>query len=688
MHSNIFDRLSFLSLFLVVVLLPVFCLPFTNIPVETSKGLLLVLGLVACIIFWAIARFSDGEIIFPKSSVLLAGLGVSLSVFLSAMFSGNSQVSLFGVMFDIGSFWFIFSGFILMLMSSVVFRTKERAKVVLLGVILSSAFVLIFQTAHLFMPNILSLGILSGKTGNVLGSWNALGLFAGFSSLVFLLVVEFFPISRMRKFLLEIFMLLSILLAATVNFPLVWVLLGISSLIIFVYKTSISFQENTEGNVKRHFPIISFMVVMVSLLFFVSGQFIGNIIPNRLQITNGEVGPSLGATMSIAKGVLLKDPVFGIGPNRFDIAWATHKPESINNTQFWDVPFTSGSGLLPTLLATNGGLGIIAWLLFFVLFLITGMKSVFSGMRDGVSWEILAFFVLSLYLFISSFFYSVGSVIFLLALAFAGIFIGLVSSASGKEFKISFLNDHRKSFISILALIIVVIFSATVSFKYIERIASVSYFGKSLQATSVAEAENAISKALSLYSNDLYLRTYSQIYLVKLDSIVSAGESLSEEDKANLKISFDQAVNSAQLATTYDSQNYINFQLLGSVYQGVGTLGVKDAYSNAVLAYQTASNLNPLNPGLKLAMASASFADGKIKEAKDYAKAALSLKQNYIDALILLSQIAKKEGNNAEALSYAKTALSIAPNDANLIQYVNSLGSSPTPSVSPENKTD
>ncbi|MFZ3011900.1 MAG: hypothetical protein WA060_02825 [Minisyncoccia bacterium] len=687
MHSNIFDRLSFLSLFLVVVLLPVFCLPFTNIPVETSKGLLLVLGLVACIIFWAIARFSDGEMIFPKSSVLLAGFGVVLAVLFSAIFSGNSQVSLFGVMFDIGSFWFIFSGFILMLLSSIVFRTKERAKVVLLGVILSSAFVLIFQTAHLFMPNILSLGILSGKTGNVLGSWNALGLFAGFSSLVFLLVVEFFPISRMRKFLLEIFMLLSILLAATVNFPLVWVLLGISSLIIFVYKTSISFQGNEEGNTKRHFPIISFTVVMVSLLFFVSGQFIGNIIPNRLQITNSEVSPSLGATMSIAKGVLLKDPVWGVGPNRFDIAWAMHKPGSINDTQFWDVSFTSGSGLIPTFLATTGGLGILAWLLFFVLFLITGMKSVFSSIKDGANWEVLAFFVLSLYLFISSFFYSTGTVIFLLALAFAGVFIGLVSSGGGKEFQISFLNDHRKSFFSILALIIVVIFSATISFKYIERVASVSYFGKSLQATSVAEAENAIGKALSLYSNDLYLRTYSQIYLVKLDSIVSAGESLSEEDKANLKISFDQAVNSAQLATTYDPQNYVNFQLLGSVYQGVGTLGVKDAYSNAVLAYQTASSLNPLNPGLKLAMASASLADGKTKEAKDYAKAALSLKQNYIDALILLSQISKKEGNNAEALSYGKVALSLAPNDKNLIQYVNSLSGSPTPPSS-EDKTD
>src|SRR3989338_5339867 len=110
MNTNIFERLSFLSLFLVVVLLPLFFLPFTNIPIETSKGLLLVLGLVASIVFWAIARFSDGKIVFPKSWLLVSGFGIALIFLLSSLLSGNSQVSLFGTMFDIGSFYFIFSG--------------------------------------------------------------------------------------------------------------------------------------------------------------------------------------------------------------------------------------------------------------------------------------------------------------------------------------------------------------------------------------------------------------------------------------------------------------------------------------------------------------------------------------------------------------------------------------------------
>ncbi|KKS23817.1 MAG: hypothetical protein UU82_C0018G0002 [Candidatus Nomurabacteria bacterium GW2011_GWC2_41_8] len=170
---------------------------------------------------------------------------------------------------------------------------------------------------------------------------------------------------------------------------------------------------------------------------------------------------------------------------------------------------------------------------------------------------------------------------------------------------------------------------------------------------------------------------------MKLNTIANKKSELSDTDKADLQASFDQVVNSAQLAAAYDPSNYLNFQLLGSVYQSVGSLGVKDAYSKAVEAYRAASSLNPLNPGLKLAMAGASFVDGKVKEAKDYAKEALSLKQDYIDALITLSQIAKSEGNNSGALSYAQAALSLAPADKNLIQYVDSLKNS-TPAPAPD----
>ncbi len=707
MRSNTFDRLSFLSLFLVIILLPFFFLPFTNIPVGISKGALLVIGLAFSVIFWGFARFFDGKIILPKSMFLAAGGGIVLVFFLSALLVKASQVSFFGTMLDVGTFWFMFAGFLLMLMCSISFRHPKSARLVLFGAILSAAIVLIFQAIRLLAPQILSLGVLASKTDNLIGSWNELGIFAGFSAIMSLLVVEFFSTTRMEKLILQSLIVLSMILIAAVNFAFVWGLLGLSALIIFVYKISISssrkfaqeskVEENGEkhihisgeGEEKNYFPVFSFAIVMISLLFFMSGQSIGSILPNRLGIQNNEVGPSFQATVEVAKSVLKDNLIFGIGPNKFGEAWTMYKPKAVNSTAFWNVSFDTGSGLLPTLVATTGYASILAWLVFFVFFMISGVKSIFSSIKHGINWETMAFFLLSLYLFISSFFYSTGSVIFLLALAFAGVFAGL-SATNNKEGEISiaFLSDHRKSFFSMMFLVVLVILSVAVSFKYVERFVSVSYFRKALAAETVPEAITSISKALSLYTNDLYLRAYSDVYLLKLNSLVSKGDSLSEAEKTDLQTSLDQAVLGDQQAIVYNPKNYLNFRALGSLYQNLASYGVKDAYARAVEAYQAASTLNPNNPGLKLSMAISSIADKKIDSAKEYTNAALVLKPDYIDAWIVLAEIAKSEGDTKNALEYAETALYLAPTNEDLKKYVNSFKNSNSSSVTaPSNIT-
>ncbi len=684
MLSNILDRISFWSLFLVIVLLPIFFLPFTQIPVETSKGLLLVIGLVVSIIFWVAARFSDGKITLPRSPLLLSGFVITLIFLLSALFSSTVQVSLFGTMLDTGTFYFMFGAFLLMLFSSIIFKDVKNAKKVFLGIIISSLVLFVFQALRLFMPNLLSFGVLGAQTDNLLGSWNAFGIFAGFVSVMSLFVLEFFSVSKMIKWLLGILILFSIILSAAVNFPLVWELLGIFALIIFVYKVSFSFgKKQEEGGEKKDFPAFSFAVVMVSLLFFMSGQFIGGILPSRLGLSNIEIMPSLSATMSVTKGAIMKSPILGVGPNKFADVWAMYKSGVINSTQFWDSSFSSGSSLLLTFASTTGILGILAWIIFFFLFVVTGAKYLFSSIKNNMNWEVVAFFVASLYLFVSSLFYSTGGVIFLLAFAFLGVFIGLSFNHPNREISFSFLDDPRKSFFSILLLVVLMIVSAATGFKYIERLASVSYFGKALSASTVPAAEDSINKAISLYQNDLYLRTYAQVYLADINSIVAKGStSLSDADKANLQTDFNQAVNGAQLAVSYDNTNYLNYNSLGVVYNTVGLLGVKDAYSKAIEAYKQASVLNPLNPGIKLDTARVYFAQGDTANAMDYAKQALSLKSDYLDGLVTLSQIEKSAGNNTDALSYAQTALSLAPDNKDLIQYVNSLksGSSIAPS--------
>ncbi len=674
MLSNVLDRISFWSLFIVVVLLPVFFLPFVKIPVDTSKGLLLVAGLVISIITWAAARFSDGKIVIAKSPIILSAVGVLFVLLFSTIFSQALKVSFFGTMFDLTSFWFIFSGFLLMFMSSIVFKDKERARKVLFGVLISSLVVFIFQVARIFIPDILSFGVLGGKTNNLVGSWNSFGLLAGLVGIVSLFVVEFFELSKSKKWLLGALVIFSMIIALLVNFFLLWELLGIFALLVFVYKISISANKRESEDKKAPFPIFSFVVVMISLLFFMSGQFIGGYLPGKLGLSDLEVNPSFVATMQVTKEAIKVDPLLGIGPNRFEQAWSLYKPVVINNTAFWNTSFSSGSGLIPTFAATTGILGIISWIVFFVLLIIKGIKMVFVSIKKGENSDIAIFLLATVYLFVAAFFYTIASSLLLLAFAFTGIFVGIAGkNTENGQIEFSFLDDPRKSFFSILLLVLVMIFSAGLAFKYVQRLISVSYFTNSVLAQDIKESENNISRAILLHSNDLYLRTYSQIYLAKLNTLVSKNSALTETEKAEFQSNFDQAVSSAVLATKHNPLNYLNFQILGSIYRNVVSLGVEDAFSKEIESYTKASELNPKNPGLKLAIASAYYNRGSLKEAREFTQQSLDLKPDYIDALITLSQIEKNSGNTALAVEYAQKALLVDPTSKDLVNYLNSL---------------
>lgn len=683
MNSYIFDRISFWSLFAVVVLLPVFFLPFTRIPVEISKGLLLVVGLAVSVIFWVLARFSDAKVSLPRSSLLLAGLVLVLFYFASSFFSASLSASLFGTLLDVGSAWFFFVAFSIMLLSAIIFNDKDKGRMVLLGVILSATLLLVFQILHSFAPSVLSFGVLNGKTSNVLGSWNAVGFFAAFSALLALIVIEFFSTTRSLKILSQVLIVLSLLGVAAVNFSTIWILLGVFSLIIFVYKIATTYHKGEEA---KTFPIFSFVVVTVCLLFLISGQFIGAAIPRKLGLATSEVGPSMEGTLMVAKEVIKNDPILGLGPNRYMEAWALYKPQAVNTTVFWGIAFGNGFGALPTFLATGGILGILVWLLFLLTYLFAGYK-VFFHKRKEINWDLAAFFILSLFLFMASFFYFTGLVILLLAFVFTGIFIGNYAGTNPKgDFSVSFLDDTRKSFAFIFILLFIIIGSAALSFKYGERFAAYVYFSHALAATATEEAEASIRKAVALSQNDVYLRAYAQVYLVKLNALAAKGSALSETEKSELQTNFNQALSGAQAARQYDPKSYLNHRAVGLVYQNVATLGVKDASSRAIEAYSEASKLNPLNPGLKLLLAQVALTDGKTAQAKDYATEALTLKPNYVSALIVLSQIARREGDRQRAITYATQALALVPDNADIAQYVDSLkrGENPTPPDNPE----
>ncbi|MEK7569351.1 MAG: hypothetical protein AAB500_00445 [Patescibacteria group bacterium] len=632
MWSQTLDKISRWSLLLTLSLLPIFFLPYSRMPVEVSKGLLFVVGLVISLVFYLAARFSDGKMSAPRSPLLLAGLGVVLVTLLSALFSSSRGMSFFGTIFDLGSFWFILAGFVAFLLASLSFQSQIWARKLIFGLLVASALVLVFQALRFFIPAILSFGILGDKSGNLIGSWYNLGIFAGFTTILSLLLLEFFDLKRVYKILVSGLALLSIIFVFLVNLPLVWGLVGVFALLVLIYKLSL-----LKGGVERKnfFPLATFIVVLCSLLFLTSGKFIFGVLPERLRVQSPEVRPTFSSTFAVGKSALLKDPLLGAGPNRFADAWAMYKPAQINSSSYWNATFDSGVGTIPTIFSTVGALGILAWLSFFAFFLYAGARSLLAGLKESFSTEGTFFFTASFFLFTASFFYPLGSALFILAVVLSGVFLAL---SAGRKIEISFFVDPRKSFFAISLLVIILGASVVFGFKYLERFAAATFFTRTLSATTVPSAETAVTKTVSLYSNDLYLRTYSQVYLLKLNSLAEK-TTLTTEEQAELQNVLKEAINGATAATEFNKDNYVNFQTLGAVYDTLGSLGVPSAFSKAVEAYASAEKLNPLNPAIKLALSRDYQALGDAAAAVGYAEAALALLpdnkeiKDYLDTL-------------------------------------------------------
>lgn len=686
MKSNKLDRLSFVSLFTTILLIPFFFLSFVKIPLDISKSLVLILGITLSFVFWVLARFFDAKIVIAKSPLFLGLSGVLLVTFLSAVFSKTLSLSFFGIMLDIGSFYSILAFVVLTFLSSIIFKDLKKARILLFGIVFSAFVVFLFQIVHFIFIDKNIFGIFIDQTSNLLGSWKTFGIFSGLTSIISVLFVEFYPINRNTKIFLYFILALSLVFNAIVNFSLVWELLGIFSLFIFIYHVLVNFKEEKKEHKDMVFPFTSFIVSIISLVFFIIPMNTG-LFNEHFKIVDREVLPSFNSTIIVTKAVLSKNPVLGIGPNKFEEAWAMHKP-NINMTRFWDVSFNFGSSLITTFLATTGYLGILSYCVLFVMFLYFGFKILSRGLRSNINWETLAFYLLSLYLFICISLYTTSFTIIILAFVSLGVFIGLYNSLEiKKEIVISFLGDYRKRMLTMFVLAFLVISSVALCFKNIERFVAVFYFEKTLSIsnTNIPDAEKYINKTVRFYVNDLYLRLYSQIYLYKLETLAQKGENTSG-NKVLMQDSLDRSVDSAKLATAYNPNNYLNFDTLGAVYQRAGFLGVPDSYNQSLNTSKIASSLNPTNPRLKLALANISNSLGEKQDAKVYIKEALDLKDDYVDAFILASQIAKSEGDNSSALSYAQKALEIYPNNENLLKYVASFKNPVTEPIKKDNK--
>ncbi len=665
------DKSVFFIILSLAFLIPMFFVP--QAMLEVSKSVLISTLVAVAFFLWLLARMKDGKFVFPKSLLLLSGFALPVAFLAAGIFSEVPRVSLMGLGYETGTFSTVLILFLLMFLASIFFQRQTRIFYLYSALLISFIITFLFQVGVITLASfsLLPAKFLSAIPANLIGKWTDLASFFGLILILSLIAIELIALRRVLKIFLSVVIALSFIALILINFSLLWIIIGFLSLVISVYALSFSPENGKEGKVPlaRKFPIISFGVLLISLLL-VLGSGTVNDLRNRfipLNIPTEIIRPSWQGTFEVGKNALLKDPIFGIGPNRFSNAWLLHKPDGVNQSSLWNVDFDAGVGLIPTFAITTGAIGIIAWLLFLGLLLYRGFTAVLSLAVGRISHYLLfSSFLGAVYLWIVSIFYVPNIAIFSLAFLMTGVFVAaLVETGIGKNYDFSFLNDPRTGFISVLALVLFIIGTVAGGYVLFQKFLSVVFFQNGLNASQQGNIDNtllSISRATSFSEYDVYYRNLSAVNIARLNSILSQKGVSQDTIKAEFQSESRFAITNALRARDLDSTNYQNWVALGNAYETLAPFGVQDAHEEAKKAFDMAISLNPKSPSLLLTRARIDL--GKDKEsAKIYIAKALALKSDYTDAIFTLSQLQADEGNLASAIASVEVASVISPND-------------------------
>ncbi len=668
---HIFNLLSFYTLLGTFFVSLFFFIPFVPVSIDVAKGFLISTGVTLSVFFWLMARLIDGKFTLPKDRMVLVAAFIPITFLVSAFFSSSIYLSLFGHGFEVGTFGTMLILFLVLLLSSIYFQTEKNIKMFFGFIIIGSFILALTQITQFFgLFNKIAPNIFSGVTGgNLLGTWsNFSSLFGGIIVLI-ISILEFVKIKQIYKILLSIFGFISLFLLMLLNTYFVWILVGVFALLIFVYSIS---QNRTNDRTLKNFPYLSFVVVLISLLFLVGNTSASSIVAQYFGTITPEIYPSISGTMNMVAPSLKHNVLFGTGPNTFALDWSLWKPMQVMQSMFWGIDFQSGFGMIPTFLITTGILGFASWLLLFIIFILRAIQSLsLIFRRPEASRYIAISLLLALYFWISAFISNPNFTLLVMLFASTGVFIGtLVNLNLLPVHEKSYLDDPRTSFFSIFGLVLLMILSVSTCYIYAEKFTGVVYVStsspKDNSLIELSRSESKILKGIALDKNDIYYSNLSQIYLAEIQTIL-ADKTLSADTVKS--VTQDKITNIESAVASSIKQNpkyYLNWKNAGDIYAVLLSIGVKGTYENSASSYEQASKLSPNNPGILLARAQLEIVNKDTEKAKSYIEEALKIKSDYIDAIFMRAQIKFDAGDVSGAIGDAELAAAAAPRDASV----------------------
>ncbi len=677
--GNVLFRKLGVILSVFVFLLPVFFVPAESVSLYVGKIALLATGLVALFAVYLSTVLSTGTIELPKAKYLLPIGLFAVIAFISSAFSGNIVSSVAGSVFDLGT-----SGSILMLvfalfLTVVSVRSVGVVRKAITAFVYAAIALALYTLLGTFGASLLPAALASRMPLFLVGGAIDTAIVFGAGIILALCAVNMSELSRRMRYAFFGLMAFGLIFVGATNFTPVVVILGLVSLVFFVYILSWSVGKNQDGEGEvssvRQFSFSSLVVLIVTIVIILGGTNISGYFSRMLRVQTAEIRPNFEATMNLATVAWKQNFALGVGPNNFADFWSANKPLEINQTQFWNVDFYSGSGFVPTMAITTGLLGLLVLLVFVVMYVRSGVRAMFAQANSGRSrYLATSTFLVSLYFWVMLFLYTPSITVLTLAFVFTGLFTAtLVPQGTIGAWRVNIFSNPKTNFLSVLSIVVLLVLSVAGGYFVWERaIAATSFQQGVLQfqrTGDIALARNAAVRSINMVPSDIYWRGLTEISVADLGAVLGSIQNesqMTEAVRTQIQGLIANSVESARQATTLNSRNFQNWFALGRVYEILAGNGIEGALENARGAYAEAALRAPTNPSVPLALARLDVLAQDAESAKANIQKAISLKNNYTDAYFTLAQIEVASNNIRGAIASVEQASFLDPQNTGL----------------------
>jgi len=677
--QTLFNRIIKISIYLLVFLLPLFLLPFSFEAYEFNKQYLLFF-LVSLAFFSWIAKMVlvDKEIRFKKTPLDILVVAFIFIAVLSVIFSVDKGSSLFGFYgrFSNGLIGLISLGVLYFLITNNTridtdkkrmdtdTRIRESVEIshksvsisgMLKAFMWSVFFVILFSYFSIFgvwakLNNQLSVisdklsislpqVILQPTFNPVAGSMEGLAIFLAVVIVLLVGRILLGAKGKLSSIINYLLLMASLGLLVIIDFQASWIVLLVTmALFLALAIGKRMFRENVN---KLLLPIF-LMIIAIAFLF---------IELNLLNLPQEQVLAQKESWQIGFRGAIenIKSGFLGSGIGTFHYDFAKFKSLEFNQTLLWQIRFDRAGNYISEIFGTMGFLGLISYIALIGFFLMVSWF-ILAATKKGELFSGLPLLMAFLALIIAQFFYYQNTI---LAFTFWLVFgLSVVSWQPptktwwGAEKVISFkafpeISLIATAFLIILGLLILGCYFFTARFyladmKYIGGLGQVG--DERLDSLAKATKFNPLCPQYKI----ILARTY--LYEV-LDEMAKPAP-----DQIVLSQNTQLAIAVAKEASERSPNLVAGWETLGMIYREIRGIAT-GALEWGIKSFEKAITLEPTNPVLYTELGKLYLASDDVSRARENFARAISLKGDYIDALIQEILILESEGNLPEAIS-------------------------------------